>query len=446
MRNAGRIGVAVALAVALFLLGGVGLLHGLHSSGPSGGPVADRLDAGSFSSAVVERGSLEQSIASLQAHLRSAGTDWRGFASLGLAYVQEARVTADPTYYPKAEEALQRSLFLETKDNDVAAVGMAALDAARHDFAGALTWGNRARSVDPYDANAYGAVGDAEIELGRYDEAIRSFQRMIDLRPDLASWARVSYARELLGDVPGAIRAMERAKVYAASPGDQGWAGYHLGELFFSQGEISRAAAEYREGARLAPDYVPLRAGLAKVAWARDDIDRAIHRYREVVASYPLPEYVIALGDLYRLRGETDLAAREDGLLRTEERLLRASGVNVDLEQALFDSSHGRPSAGLDAARSEWHRRHSVQVADALSWALHETGRDEKALRYSRMAMRLGTRNALFAFHAGMIRLSLGEIGAARTLLEEARSINPWFSIQYAPVLERMLARLGGGR
>jgi tetratricopeptide (TPR) repeat protein len=256
----------------------------------------------------------------------------------------------------------------------------------------------------------------------------------------------VSYARELMGDVPGAIDAMRRAKVYASDPADAAWAANQLGELFFGQGDLVRAAVSYRQATTLDPSFVPPFAGLAKVAWARGRVPEAISRYRDVVDRYPLPEYVIALGDLYRMTGRTDLAAQQDGLLRTEETLLAANGVNLDLEQATFDASHGDPARGLAAARAEWARRHSILVADALAWALHENGRDADAARMASFAMHLGTRNALFAFHAGMIQRALGHRDRARALLERAHGLNPWFSIEYAPVLDRALTRLGAGR
>jgi tetratricopeptide (TPR) repeat protein len=440
MSNVGRAAAAVAIAVAVFLLAGLGLFRGLRTD--EAAPAPGGADAVAFTGPAAS--SIDDAIGSLQARLRDEPADWRALASLGLAYVQQARVTADPSYYPKAEEALQRSLHLNVGDNDLAAVGMAALAAARHDFSAALDWGVRARVINPYGAAVYGVIGDAQLELGRYDEAFKTFQQMVDLRPDLSSLSRVSYARELVGDVPGAIAAMEQAKRYASDPADKAWASYQLGELSFNSGDLPGAAAAYREGARLAPGYVPNLAGLAKVAWARDDLDGAIRGYEDVVARYPSPEYVIALGDLYRETGQGALADEQDGLLRAEESLLEASGVNVDLEQALFDAGHGDPRAGLAAARAEWQRRHSVQVADALAWALHENGRDEEAARYARLAMRLGTRSALFLFHAGTIQRSLGNVASARTLLAEASEINPFFSIQYAPVLQRALARLGG--
>jgi tetratricopeptide (TPR) repeat protein len=165
-----------------------------------------------------------------------------------------------------------------------------------------------------------------------------------------------------------------------------------------------------------------------------------------VVARYPLPEYVIALGDLQTVAGRLADARRSYALVRVEERLFRAAGVNIDLELALFDADHGRPRAALAAARAEWDRRRSVLVADALGWALHRVGHDAAALRYSRFAQKLGYRPALFSFHQGMIEMALGRRDEARRHLREALSINPNFSILQVPVAERALSKLGGGR
>src|SRR4029453_11897536 len=128
---------------------------------------------------VLPAGTLRSVIVSLQDRVRTLPTDWRSFADLGLAYVQQARITADPSYYPKAEGVLERSLALNGDGNVDALTGMAALSAARHDFSGALAWGERAKAVNPYNANAYAVVGDALVELGRYPEAFAAFQRMI---------------------------------------------------------------------------------------------------------------------------------------------------------------------------------------------------------------------------------------------------------------------------
>ena len=267
---------------------------------------------------------------------------------------------------------------------------------------------------------------------------------MIDIRPDTASYARVSYARELLGDVPGAILAMRQAQTFAGTASDRAWTSYQLGELFFNEGRLGPAERAYRAGTELDPTYVPSFAGLAKVAWARGDLSGAIAAYTDVVARYPSPEYVIALGDLYSLTGDRASAEQQYALVQAEIKLFRANGVDTDLELSLFDSDHGDPGAGLVAARTEWGRRHSVHVADAFGWALHRNGRDRAAERYSRQALHLGTRSALFMYHAGMIQLALGNDAKGETLLRRAFATNPNFSIMQAPIAERTLAGLGG--
>jgi tetratricopeptide (TPR) repeat protein len=440
MRRVARIGVAAALGLFVFVGGGIGLLRRL----PVEGPIARHApDAAALLRPASGGDSLSQGIASLQERLRTLPGDWRGFADLGLAYVQQARVTADPSYYPQAQGVLERSLRLQADGNFEAMVGMGALALARHDFSGALGWGDRARALNPYNGNVYGVIGDAQVELGRYRDAFATFQRMVDTRPDLASYARVSYARELQGNVRGALAAMGAAARAAGTPQDAAWASYQLGELYFTSGRIALAEAAYRRGVELAPDYVPPRAGLAKVAWAQGRVHRAIRSYAWVVERFPSPEYVIALGDLYAESGRSRPAGRQYALVRAEERLFRANGVNVDLELAVFDADHGRPVDALAAARAEWGRRHSINVADALAWALYANGRYRQAVPYARAALSLGTRNALFMFHAGMIQLRLGHRDAARELLSDALATNPHFSILWGSVARRTLHGLG---
>jgi tetratricopeptide (TPR) repeat protein len=447
MGRTARITMVGLLALALFAVASSGALRSLGSRPAVSAD--DRVRAASVRTSdllapTVGAGSgLEVTIAGLQQHLSDSPDDADSFASLGLAYVQQARIISDPSFYPKAKGVLRRSLALQPRDNEGALVGLAALAAARHDFAAALRLGRRARQVDPYDANVYGVIGDAQLELGRYDQAFDTFQTMVDTKPTLSAYARVSYARELLGDVAGAIRSMDVARDVAGSAADLAWTSFHLGELRFNMGDVAGAAREYRAGMQADPGFVPNLAGLGKVAWAATgDLDTAIDRFVEVTQRYPSPDYVATLGDLYLARGDRAEAQRQYDLVRAEAELFRANGVNVDLELALFDADHGDPRSALRAARSEWGRRHSVHVADALAWALHANGLDVEAATYARRASALGTRNALFSFHAGMIQRALGNTDQARSLLRRALAINPNFSVQHSPTAVATLATI----
>ncbi|MEA2558343.1 MAG: hypothetical protein QOG88_1881 [Actinomycetota bacterium] len=434
---------ATGLAVVLFLAGAVGLTNrsGDASSAHTGGSTTDTAEAGAL---VPSGASLAQTISNLQARVRAVPRDWRASANLGLAYVQQARITADPSYYPKAQGILRTSLATNTDENYAAMVGMASLAAARHDFSGALRWGERAKAIDPYNGNVYGVIGDAQIELGRYPDAFATFQKMVNTLPGLSSYSRVSYARELQGDIPGAIRSMKAAAKVASSPSDAAWASNQLGELYFNSGQLDRAEAAYRRATGLDPTFVPAVAGMGKVAWARGDLSGAIRHYTDATQRYPLPDYLIALGDLYRADGDVIAAQQQYDVLHAEEQIFAANGVNMDLEIALFQADHGDPAAALEAARAEWGRRHSILVADAYAWALYRTGHLSEAAHYSKKALALSTQSALLEFHAGMIQLKLGNRAAGIALLQRAESTNPHFSIMWSPVAATTLARLGG--
>jgi tetratricopeptide (TPR) repeat protein len=438
--------LVAGLAVVLFAAGGLGLW--LHTQSPPASVAA--LSGGAATAAlredpVLASSSLAQAITSLQARIKAIPRDWNAMASLGVAYVQEARITADPTYYPRAEAILQRSLTVHPEGNFDAMVGMAALAAARHDFTGALSWGQRAEEANPYNGAVHDVVGDALIELGRYPQAFAEIQKAVDTRPDLSSYARASYALELQGDVSGATKVMQLALQAAGTAQDQAWTVNQLGDLAFNAGRLTKAEESYRRAVGTDPTFVPAHAGLAKVEAARGDVSGAIADYQWVVTRYPLPEYVIALGDLYSVSGKGALASQEYGLVHVEQRLFQANGVNVDLEIALFDADHRVDLAdGLTAALAEWSRRHSIQVADAVAWELYANGRAAEGLAYADRALSLGTRNALFFFHRAMIERALGRRQAARHDLSRALSINPHFSILWSKRAAEVLAQMGG--
>ncbi|GAB3891435.1 hypothetical protein GCM10029964_064600 [Kibdelosporangium lantanae] len=160
---------------------------------------------------------LLDTVQSLQARLRRVPADHAGWAELGGSYVELARVTADPTYYPKAQGALEKSLSLRA-DNGPAMIGMGALANARHDFAKAREWGLRAKAVQPDTAEVYGVLADASVQLGDDTAAAEAVQRMLDLKPNLAAFTRASYHFELHGQETEARDALDRALTAANSP------------------------------------------------------------------------------------------------------------------------------------------------------------------------------------------------------------------------------------
>ena len=191
------------------------------------------------------------------------------------------------------------------------------------------------------------------------------------------------------------------------------------------------------------PDYVHAVAGLGKVRAAQQEYEAAIAAYRSVVERYPAPDYVIGLGDVYRATGQAKEAAKQYALVEIIDRLYEASGINTDLQMALFFADHDiRLDEALRQAWAAFEARPSVQAADVLSWALYKNGAYEEALTYSHEALRLGTRDALMLFHAGMISYAVGDHARARDYLQQVAAINPRFSTLYADDASALLQSL----
>ncbi|MBA2700184.1 MAG: tetratricopeptide repeat protein [Chloroflexi bacterium] len=385
-------------------------------------------------------------ILGLQDALREDPDNGAAATQLGLAYLQQTRETGDPSYYPKAETLFTQAL--EEDDADFAAmVGMGSLALARHDFAAALTWGEQAHAVNPSHAPALGVIGDAQIELGRYDEAVVTFQAMVDLRPDLASYSRVSYARELFGDRPGAIIAMEQAAEAGAGRAENiAWTQVQLGNLHAGGGDLATATRAYETALRTLPGYVYALAGQGRVAAAQGDYSTAIAHYEAALTAMPLPEFAIALGDVYTAAGDAAAAERTYALVEAIQALSVANGVDLDLELALFTVDHPErgqdPATTLALAEAAYARRPGIHAADVLAWARFAAGDLNGAWSASVEARRLGTKDALMAYHAGVIAGARGDTAAAQELLQTALTLDPHFSLRYAPDAQSRLTRL----
>jgi tetratricopeptide (TPR) repeat protein len=423
-------GTAALAAIVAVLLGGV-LDEAPRAGGVTPAAVGAQLQSG------FAAGDTEALVARLQSQARGR-PEARTLALLGLAYQQRNRETADPSYLTRSEGILLQALSRDAR-SATALGGLASVALSRHDFREALALARRARSLEPNSALHLGAIGDALLELGRYEEAFATFDRMVALKPSLSAYARIAYARELLGRPREAIEAMELALEAAGGrPEPTAWAAVELGKLHFGLGELAAAARYHRAALAALPGYVYALDALARVEAARDRLPQAIAHARRAVESVPLPQFAATLTELYGAAGRKAQAREQIRLVSAIERLLRANGVHTDLETALFDLDHGqRLSDALARARRAHAERPGIEADDVLAWALVRNGRCTEGLRSSNRALRLGTRDALKIFHRGMAERCLGRAEAARASFREALALNPHFSIRWSPVARR---------
>lgn len=384
---------------------------------------------------------LETDIDAVMQRLERVPDDWQARARLGVAHVEQARITADPSHYPRAEQALRASLDQQAEGNDLAATGMGALANARHDFADAATWAERALRINPHNATAFGVLADARIQLGQYDRATRAVQQMLDLRPDLPALTRASYDLELRGRFEDANALMQRALGQTHSASAQAWVHTQLSHLAFSTGDMETARTHADRGLTLAPGDSGLSVAMARVLAAEGREQEAIARWEEVVDARPLPEYLLEYGAYLTSLGRGDAAADQFEVFSAAQQLFAANGVSDDLGLAQYEADFGDPAAAVDHARAELDRQATIDAEDALAWALHRTGRDDLALAHARRATRHGT-DPTMLYHRGMIEKALGLTDDAVEHLSAALERNPHFSPLHAPRAAAALAEL----
>jgi hypothetical protein len=373
--------------------------------------------------------STDQRIEVLQRAVRDGIAGAQGYALLGAAYLQKNRENGDPSFYSRAERSFGAALRRDAPNLD-ALLGAGTLAGARHDFREQLHLGLEAHGIVPELAGPNSVIADAQIELGRYGAAARTIQRMVDLKPNLASYARASYYRELHGDLAGAVQAM-RLAVSAGSdvPENVAYVQNVIGDLELQRGHPAAARRAYMAALARLPGYARAEAGLARVHIARGDLDGAASRLRTVTERLPLTTFLILLAETDIARGADRQAELDLDVVRSQQRLLRAAGARPDAELILFKANHGDPRTAVRLGRRLWVDAPSVRSADALGWALTRAGRPREGVAWARRALRIGSRDPLFHLHAGLAAKAAGQPGAAarelRTALAGRAALSP---------------------
>jgi tetratricopeptide (TPR) repeat protein len=386
-------------------------------------------------------------IAKWTAQVRAKPKNSRSWGNLGDALMQKARETADLSYYGHAEAAYQKALDLDAK-NVAALIGMAWVNGGRHEFEKSIAWANKALALNPQNNDAYGLIGDADVEMGNYRAAFQHYQQMIDLRPDIASYSRGAHLLNVTGNVNKGILLMAKA-VNAGGPYGENtaWCRAQLALMLFNQGALPAADNTLAAALKLTPSNYQVLAAMGKVKAAEKDYKTAIHYYQSAIGIVPQIDSVAALGDLYQMTGDPQAAEQQFAMVDVIRRLQQVNGVRGDTLIARFYADHDRhlPEA-LRMAQAEYPTRKNVLAADTLAWCYYKNGRYREAKAMSEQALSQHTPDASFLFHAGMIAAKLGDRKMAQIYLSQAQSLNPNFSPVYAPMLVDTLRQLGAGK
>ncbi|MET0625518.1 MAG: tetratricopeptide repeat protein, partial [Pyrinomonadaceae bacterium] len=389
------------------------------------------------------RSPADRQLGAARAAVRARESDPKGYNLLAAAYMQKARESEDFGVNAKAMDALDRSLRL-APDNYDALKLRAKLLLTFHRFEQGLEVARRAQALNPQDHDNYGAMTDALVELGEYPAAVEAAQRMVDLRPDTSSYARVSYLRWLHGDTAGAVEAM-RVAAQAAAPHDPervAWCHVQLGDALLNTGKAAEAEREFDRALFVFPGYGAALNAKARARVAAGDPEAALEIYRREYEAAPSADTALALGDLYAKLGRDEEARKHYAAFETLEPE-NAAAENDMHHLVVYWADHNKNlDEALALARKERERRRDIYTCDTLAWALYRKGLHAEAKAASDEALRLGTRDPRLLYHAGMIAYALGERERGAEYLRQALAINPSFDVLQADEARRTL----GGR
>ncbi|GAB4000850.1 hypothetical protein GCM10028807_55100 [Spirosoma daeguense] len=373
----------------------------------------------------------KEKVAELNEKIRKEPNDVKPRLQLVIIYLSEARITGEhPYYYPAILTMLDGVLAIDPK-NFEATTFKASVKMSQHQFAEARELAEKARQINPNNAYVYGVLVDANVELGNYEEAVAMSDKMQALKPSLEAYSRASYLREIYGNYPGSISAMQLA-VQAGLPGSepQCWSKNILGHLYETTGQLAKAEAQYKDILTLRPSYAFALGGQARVYKARKEYDKALATLDKAAKIMPEFSFHEEMAEIYALRGDNEKAKKtfaEVAKMLDED---AQSGHAVDLERCKLYTKSGQLDSAAIYGQKEYQKRpKNIDVNHALAWVYYKQQDYKKAGQHMQVALRTGSKDPELLQQAGAIELALGNQQQSSKLVAAARKTNPKFTL-----------------
>ncbi len=322
-----------------------------------------------------------------RASMLSKTGDFKSKLDMADLFINEARVTGEHGHYYPAALQMTEGVIQSVDPSDKstlfrALMTKASVELSQHEFSTALETGKKAVAINPFNANIYGVLVDAYVEQGDYQKAVEMADKMISIRPDLRSYARVSYLREIHGDIEGAIEAMEMA-ITAGYPGQEAtcWARMTMGELLELYGDQEGAKKQYEMALKERPDYPFAIAALADIELARKNYDEAETLLKKACAIIPEVSFFESLAHLYKAQSQGQALAEAKKIIMDMLDDDIKSGHNMNMEFAqLYQDLYEDPAKALIYVQKEYQKRpDNIDVNRMMASIYSELGEDKKA-------------------------------------------------------------------
>lgn len=349
-----------------------------------------------------------------------------GFNDLALALARRARETGDPAYYAEAWAVTERALAIEPGHLEARKMQVWIL-LGQHEFPRAVEAAEAINQQVPDDVLTYGFLVDGYTELGRYAEAEKAAQWMLDIRPgNVPALTRAAHLRELFGDHEGAVELMDTSyrRTADVEVEDRAWILTQIAHLSLLTCRTDAAEKLLNEALAIFPDYHYALAQMAEVRTQQGRFGEAVTFRERHVAAAPHPENRYELGVALTRAGRAADAQREWAAFEPAARAESAKWDSANVELIYYYADHGgRPSDALGLARREAARRQDVRTLEALAWALYRDGQPATARKEIDKVLAVGVVQPETFAHAAAIAAAQGDVTKAREWANQATSM-----------------------
>jgi tetratricopeptide (TPR) repeat protein len=322
--------------------------------------------------------------------------------------------------------ALLEKVVIDAPDNLAAREALFRAQAAAKQLDEAQRTAEDIKLLRPEQAVGYylaGALADAQ---RRRDDAIREFERALELQPDatepLTALVRAQLASQRTGD------AIRRLNALIARYPNNVIAKDLLGEVLIASKRLPEAIKVLGDASAQAPQWwLPYRT-MAMAYLRQADKAAAIESYQRGLKAIPASiELTTDLATLYENDGQHEQAIQvyEEALKRNPKLVVAANNL------ALLLVSYRRDQASLDRASelaTQFESSSNPAFLDTHAWVKYKRGEFAAALPMLEQAAEKVPQSAVIRYHLGMAQMRTGQLDQARENLELALKASATFA------------------
>ncbi|MGO9270408.1 MAG: tetratricopeptide repeat protein [Terriglobia bacterium] len=369
----------------------------------------------------------EERIQAAEKAIQNNPQRYQTYNDLAFALVSRARETSDAKYYRQAAEAVEKSLRLASDNFE-------ALKAQVEVFLGQRRWEEARESARPLnrsipdDVPVWGYLAEAAFELGDYDEAVKTTQWMLDLRRNnTRGLLRAAELRVVYGYLDGALDFYNQAcqQVPPQEVEQIAFIFTRMAGVELMRGRLESAQKLLDLALQQFPGYYLSLEMSARLRAAQGKNAEAVDLWRRRNQQMPTPDSRYELAQALEQDGQRDQAKTAYAEFERVATPLVNQPANANRELVLYNVNYAHnPAEALRVARLEVARRHDVFTLDAYAWALAANGQDAEAKAQMEKPMAIGTKDAAFFYHAGVIASKLNDRTAAERYFKQSLDLN----------------------